>query len=29
VNTNVTLYRRGVLIWGTEPPAAAGTTTTR
>jgi hypothetical protein len=28
VNTRVTLYRRGVLIWGTEPPAAAGTTTT-
>jgi hypothetical protein len=29
VNTKVTLYRRGVLIWGTEPPAAVGTTTTR
>jgi hypothetical protein len=29
VNAMVTLYRRGVLIWGTEPPGAITTTTVR
>jgi cellulose 1,4-beta-cellobiosidase len=27
VNAKVTLYRRGVLIWGTEPPGTTGSTT--